>query len=95
MKNVTAVLLVYAIIVIASCVFWVWSAFSKSRPAAESDDVHSNVAAEAIKVEQDAETISDETTELTVGVTDVKADGRVGRRCEVKRSSGNRMNPNE
>ena len=77
MKKVTAVLLVYAIIVIASCVFWVWSALSRSKLTAGSNEAHANVAADADRMKQDAETGTDKDTKLTGGVMeDFTADNR-------------------
>jgi hypothetical protein len=85
MKKVTAVLLVYAILVIASSVFWVWSALSKSRLTAGSNEDYINLATDPDKMKQDAEMVTGKATELTGGVTDdVKADGQARRHREVK-----------
>jgi hypothetical protein len=85
MKKVTAVLLVYAILVIASSIFWVWSAVAKSTPTAGSSEDYINLANEPDKMKQDAELVTGKATELTGGVTDdVKADGQARRHREVK-----------
>ena len=77
MKKVTTVLLLYAILVIASSVFWVWSAVSKSRLTEKSTTGNLSQAAGVDKAKQVAETATDRVTELTSGVTeDVKADGQ-------------------
>ena len=77
MKKVTAVLLVYTILVIASSVFWVWSAVAKSRPTAGSNNVNINLATDTDKMKQDAKLVTDKATELAGGVTDDdKADGQ-------------------
>jgi hypothetical protein len=77
MKKVTAVLVVYAIIVIASSIFWVWCALSKPRLTAGSANVNINPAAVPGKMNQDAEMVTDKATELTGGVKeDVKGDGQ-------------------
>jgi hypothetical protein len=76
--KVTAVLIVYAIIVIASGSCWICFALSKSSLAAGSNTGNGNVAADADKTKQDADMVTDNATELTGGVTDgVKADGQV------------------
>ena len=77
--------MVYAILVIASSIFWVWSALSKSRLTAGNYRANINVATDSDKVKQDAEMVRDKATELTGGVTDdVKADGQARRHREVK-----------
>jgi hypothetical protein len=84
MKKVTAVLLVYAILVIASCAFWVWSALSKSKLTAGSNEARANVAADADKMNQDAETGTDDATELTGEVmNDVTAGSQARRHGDV------------
>jgi hypothetical protein len=65
MKKVTAVLLVYAILVIASSVFWVWSALSKSTLTADSHQANNNLVAEPEQRKQDAEATTNKSTELT------------------------------
>ena len=78
MKKVTAVLILYAILVIASGSCWIWFALSKSSLNAESNTGNGNVAADADKTKLDAEIVTDNATELTGGVKDgVKADGQV------------------
>jgi hypothetical protein len=77
-KKVTAVLAVYAIVVIASCIFWVWYAVSKTKLTVGGHRGNIHVAANLEKTRQDAEKMTDNTTKLTGGVTEeVKADGRV------------------
>ena len=77
MRKVTALLLVYAIIVIASSIFWVWFALSKPRLTAGSAKVNINLAADTDKMKPDAAMVTDKATELTGGVMeDVKADGQ-------------------
>jgi hypothetical protein len=84
-KKVTAVLLVYAIIVIASSIFWVWTALSKSNFTAESNEDCIILATDSDKMKQDAEMVTGKATELTGGVMDdVKADGQARRHREVK-----------
>ena len=69
--------MVYAILVIASSIFWVWFALSKSRLTAGNYKVNINLATDPDKMKQDAEVVTDKATELTGGVTeDVKADGQ-------------------
>ncbi len=85
MKKVTAVLFVYAIIVIASCIFWVRFALTKSSLTTGNNAGNVNVTADADKMKQDAKMVTDKATELTGGVTDdVKADGQATRHREVK-----------
>lgn len=82
----TAVLAVYAIIVIASCVFWVWSAVSKSRLTTGSNTGNISLAADADRVRRNGKKATDNATELTGGVTDGdKADGRVN---DIVKSNG-------
>ena len=77
MKKVTAILIVYAIIVIASSSYWIWFALSKSRRTAGSNKVNINLATDPDKMKQDAQAVKDKATELTGGVKeDVKADGQ-------------------
>jgi len=74
---VTAALIVYAIMVIASSIFWVWLALSKSSRAAASNTVNINAAADPDKIDQGVQAVQDKATELTGGVTEeVKADGQ-------------------
>jgi hypothetical protein len=76
-KKVTAVLFVYAILVIASSVFWVWFAVSKSRLTTGSGTGIISLAADANKMKLHDKKVTDKATELTGGVTDdVKADGQ-------------------
>jgi hypothetical protein len=76
-KKVTTVLLLYAILVIASSVFWVWSAVSKSRLTAGGNSGNVRQAVAADKAKQVAEMATEQATELTGGVTEgVKADGQ-------------------
>jgi hypothetical protein len=76
-KKVTTVLLLYAILVIASSVFWVWSAVSKSRLTEVSTTGNIRQASGADKTKQVAETATEQATELTGGGTEgVKADGQ-------------------
>ena len=76
MKRVTAVLMVYAILVIASSIFWVWFALSKSSLTAGSNTGNVKLATDPDKMKQDAELVNDKATELTGGVTeDAKAPG--------------------
>lgn len=85
MKKVTAFLAVYAIVVIASSVFWVWSAVSKSRLIGGGNTANSSFAVDPDKMKQNAKTVTDNATELTGGVTEgVKADGQARRQREVK-----------
>ena len=78
MKNVTAVLLVYAILVIASSILWVRYAVSKSRLTVGGNTGNVHRAADADKMKLNAKKVTDKATELTGGVTDCdKADGRV------------------
>ncbi len=74
MKKVTAVLLVYAIIVVASCVFWIWYGLSKSQPTTGANTGNVQVTADAEKTRQGEEKLRAKTTELTGGVTDSRAD---------------------
>ena len=74
MKKVTTVLLLYAILVVASSVFWVWSAVSKSRLTEGGKTSNISQAAGTGKTKQVAEMATEQATELTGGVTDgVKA----------------------
>jgi hypothetical protein len=76
MKRVTAVLTVYAILVIASSIFWVWFALSKSSLVARSNTGNVKLATDPDKMKQDGELVNDKATELTGGVTgDAKAPG--------------------
>lgn len=73
----TALLLVYAIIVIASSVFWVWSALSKATPTMGGNQVDTHHAIEPSKRKQDIEATADKGTELTVGTKErIEADGQ-------------------
>jgi len=77
-KKVTAVLLVYAILVIASSVFWVWHAVSKSRLTAGGNTGNVHLAASPDNRKQDAKMVMEKPTELPGGITEVvKADGQV------------------
>ena len=77
MKKVSAVLVVYAIIVIASCIGWMWFALSKSTLTAGSNTGNINAATDPDKMKQDARSVKDKATELTGGVKhDVNADGQ-------------------
>ena len=69
MKSVTAVLMVYVILVIASSIFWVWYALSKSSLAARSNTGNVKLATDPDKMKQDAELVNDKATELTGGFT--------------------------
>jgi hypothetical protein len=76
-KKVTAVLLVYAILVIASSVFWGWCVVSKSRLTAGGNRDNGNVTAEADNMKHASKIVTEKATELTGGVMeDVKADGQ-------------------
>jgi hypothetical protein len=76
MKRVTAVLMVYAILVIASSVFWVWFALSQSSLPAGNNIGNVNRATDPDKMKPDAAMVMDKATELTGGVTeDAKARG--------------------
>ena len=66
-KKVTSVLLVYALLVIASCIFWVWYAMSKSKLTVGGNRGDTHVVADIKKTKQDAEKIADKTSELTGG----------------------------
>ncbi len=75
-KKVTAMLLVYAIIVIASSVFWACYFVSKSRTTAGSSGTNISAAADVANGKQNSQMVM-KATELTGGVTDdVKADGQ-------------------
>ena len=77
MKKVSAVLVVYAIIVIASCIGWMWFALSKSTLTAGSNTGNINAATDPDKMKQDAEAETGTATELIGGVTDDNtADGQ-------------------
>lgn len=77
MKNVTAALFVYAILVIASSVFWLWSALVKSKLTAGNHQRNGSRAAEPGKRKQDDKLTTDKFTELADGVKEgVKADGQ-------------------
>ena len=77
MKKVTAVLLVYAILVIASSIFWVWSAVSKSRLTTGGNTGNLRLTPDTDRMKKNAQMASDNATELTGGVTDgVKVDGQ-------------------
>ena len=85
MKKVTAVLLVYAILVIASSIFWVRYAVSKSRLTVRGNTGNIRLAAETDKMKKNVQTTTNNATELTGGVTeDVTADGQARRHREVK-----------
>ena len=72
----TAVLLVYAILVIASSVFWGWCVVSKSRLTAGGNRDNGNVTAEAENMKHASKIVTEKATG-TGGVTDdVKADGQ-------------------
>jgi hypothetical protein len=75
-KKVTAVLIVYAILVIASSIFWVRYAVSKSRLTAGGNTGNTHRAANVDKINLNAKKETGNATELTGGVTDGdKADG--------------------
>jgi hypothetical protein len=77
-KKVTGLLLVYAILVIASCCFWVWSAVSKSRLTEGGNTDNVSLAADANRLKKNAKMVTDNATELTGGVMEgIKADGQV------------------
>ena len=77
MKKVSTALCVYAILVIASSVFWLWSALSHSTPTAGGHHVNGNLEAKPNKRKQDDELTTGKSTELTGGVKEgVKADGQ-------------------
>ena len=85
MKKVTAVLLVYAILVIASSIFWVRYAVSKSRLIVRGNTGNIRLVAETDKMKKNVQTTTNNATELTGGVTeDVTADGQARRHREVK-----------
>jgi hypothetical protein len=65
MKRVTAVLIVYAILVIASSIFWVWYALSKSSLTAGNNIRNVNRATDADKKKQSSEFVNDKATDLT------------------------------
>lgn len=65
MQKVTALLIVYAVLVIASSVFWVWLVFSKSGLTSKSNEVHNSLTADTNRIEQLSETATDQITELT------------------------------
>jgi cytoskeletal protein RodZ len=75
-KKVTTVLLVYAVLVIASCIFWVWYVMSKSKLTVGGNRGDTHVVADVKKTKQDAEKITAKTTELTSGESD-KVDARI------------------
>ena len=70
MKSVTAVLMVYVILVIASSIFWVWFVLSKSSLAVRRNTGSVSLATDPDQMKQDAELVNDKTTELTGGVTE-------------------------
>lgn len=73
----TALLLVYAVIVIASSVFWVWFALSKATPIVSGNQVKTHHAADLCKLKLDIEATADKGTELTVGTNErIEADGQ-------------------
>ena len=77
MKKVTAVLALYAIIVIASCICWVWYALSKSSLTAGNSRGDINVSTDDYRTKKDANGVTDKATELTGGVTEGRqADGQ-------------------
>ncbi len=85
MKKVTALLIVYAILVIASCAFWAWSACSKSRSNEERAGGDINDSADGDQMIQDAETVIANDTELPREVrNDVKENSQAYRNREVK-----------
>ena len=85
MKKVTAVLLVYAILVIASSIFWVRYAVSKSRLIVRGNTGNIRLAADTDKMKKNVQTTTNNATEQTGGVTeDVTADGQARRHREVK-----------
>jgi cytoskeletal protein RodZ len=76
MKRVTAWLVVYAILVIASSIFWMWYALSKSSLTAGRTTGNVSVVAGSDKTKQDAELVNEITTKQPGGVTeDAKASG--------------------
>ena len=86
MKKVSALLIVYAIIVIASCIYWVRFALSKSSLTTGSNAGGISLAADPDNMkQQEAKIATDKATELTGGFTDdVKSDGQAMRHREVK-----------
>jgi hypothetical protein len=70
MKTVTAWLVVYAILVVASSIFWMWYALSKSSLTAGNNYGNIKSATDPEKFMRDAELVSDKATELTAGDTE-------------------------
>ena len=70
MKTVTAWLVVYAILVIASSIFWMWYALSKSSLTAGNNYGNIKSATDPDKIMHHAELLSHEATGLTGGDTE-------------------------
>jgi hypothetical protein len=76
-KKVSAVLLLYAILVIASSIFWVRYAVSKSRLTVGGNTSNARLATDTSRTKKNAQITTNNATELTDGVTDGdKADGQ-------------------
>jgi hypothetical protein len=76
-NKVSAMLLLYAILVIASSIFWVRYAVSKSRLTVGGNTPNVSRATDAKKMKKNARMTMNNATELTGGVTDDdKADGQ-------------------
>ena len=76
MKKLSAVLIVFAILVVGLGFYRGWLAVLRPAPDAGSNKVNIILATDPDKMKQDAKMVTDKATELTGGVTeDVKADG--------------------
>ena len=77
MKKVGAVLLLYAILVIASSIFWVRYAVSKSRLTVGGNTSNTKLATDTNRTKKNTRMATNNATELTDGVTDSdKADSQ-------------------
>ena len=70
MKRVTAMLMVYAILVIASSIFWVWFALSKSSLTAGDNTGNVKLATDPDNIKHDAEMAIDKATKKCSGITE-------------------------
>ena len=70
MKRVSAILMVYAILVIASSIFWVWFALSKASLTAGSNTGNVKLATDPDNLKRDAEMANNKVTGTSGGVTE-------------------------
>jgi hypothetical protein len=85
MKQLSAFLVVLAVLVVGVGFYRGWFALSSPAPEPGSSEMNINLATDPGKMKQDVQTAKDKASELTGGVTDdVKVDGQENDNATVK-----------